>query len=157
MTGSIELRPVKPEDMDFLYRVYASTRMEELSVLDWDDAQKESFLHMQFQAQNKHYREYYYDSQFLVIRDDDKDVGRLYVLHLPREIRIVDIALLPEARNKGTGTKLLRELLDEGRKKGLPVSIHVEHNNPALNLYKRLGFKKIEDAGLYHLMEWTPD
>jgi hypothetical protein len=30
----------------------------------------------------------------------------------------------------------------------------VERMNPALGLYQRLGFKPVEDRGVYHLMEW---
>jgi len=34
------------------------------------------------------------------------------------------------------------------------VTIHVEAVNPAIRLYQRLGFKQIEDKGVYLLMEW---
>jgi ribosomal protein S18 acetylase RimI-like enzyme len=34
------------------------------------------------------------------------------------------------------------------------VRLHVEFNNPAMKLYRRLGFETIEDQGVYHLMEW---
>ena len=44
----------------------------------------------------------------------------------------------------------------EGEASGLLVRIHVEENNPAMRLYLRLGFEKIEEQGIYHLMEWTP-
>ena len=49
---------------------------------------------------------------------------------------------------------LLKEILIEGQQVGLPVRIHVEHNNPALDLYHRLGFREIGDEGVYWLMEW---
>ena len=37
---------------------------------------------------------------------------------------------------------------------GRAVSIHVEKQNPAMRLYKRLGFETIEDKGVYDLLEW---
>ena len=40
---------------------------------------------------------------------------------------------------------------------GLPVRIHVEKFNPALRLYRRLGFTEIEDKGIYLFMEWQPE
>ena len=46
MQPTATFRPIAPEDEDFLYRVYASTREDELALLDWDDDQKESFLKM---------------------------------------------------------------------------------------------------------------
>ncbi len=39
---------------------------------------------------------------------------------------------------------------------GTAVRIHVERNNPALGLYHRLGFREIEDQGVYLLMERAP-
>ncbi len=42
-----------------------------------------------------------------------------------------------------------------GNKKRLPVRIHVQQSNPAFHLYQRLGFQKIDENGVYFLMEWT--
>jgi ribosomal protein S18 acetylase RimI-like enzyme len=80
----------------------------------------------------------------------------LYVARWDREIRIMDIALLPEHRGSGIGSKLLRELQDEARAAGKTLSIHVERFNPALRLYERLGFQQVEDKGVYLLMSWGP-
>lgn len=79
-------------------------------------------------------------------------IGRLYVDEWAEEIRIVDLALLPQFRNRGYGTQLLKNLLAEGREKGKAVSIHVEQFNPAQNLYARLGFQPVETHGVYVLM-----
>ncbi len=50
----------------------------------------------------------------------------------------------------------MREILGEAAVNGKAVRIHVERNNPALGLYQRLGFREIEDQGVYLLMEWAP-
>ena len=71
------------------------------------------------------------------------------------EHRIVDIALLPAHQRKGIGGKIMLDQLDEAAAAGKRVSIHVEHDNPAMHLYERLGFKRIEDVGIYFLMEWS--
>ena len=82
--------------------------------------------------------------------------GGFHLGHGVDEIRLVDIALLPAARGRGLGGELMADILAEGEAKGLLVRIHVEHNNPAMRLYKRLGFEKIEEQGVYWLMEWIP-
>jgi microcystin-dependent protein len=64
------------------------------------------------------------------------------------------IALLPEHRRAGIGTKLLRTLQNEARTAGKTLTIHVEKFNPALRLYQRLGFRQIEDKGVYLFLEW---
>jgi len=150
---SISLRPITLDDEGFLYSVYSSTREDELAQVDWDDAQKEAFLKMQFHAQHTYYMEQYKHASFDVILLDDVPVGRLYLDRRKSEIRIVDIALLTAYRNRGIGSLLLKDILAEGERAGLPVRIHVEHFNPALHLYTRLGFRHIDDHGVYYLME----
>ena len=160
MSGEVSacfaLRPITPADRELLYRIYASTRAEELAVTGWDDTQKAAFLQMQFDAQHRYYMENYRDARFQVIEWDRAPVGRLYLARWPDEIRIIDIALLPEYRGQGLGSQLLRSILADARQAGLPVTIHVERFNPALSLYERLGFRMVEDKGVYLLMKWTP-
>ena len=157
MTPNVSLRPVEPDDEEFLYRVYASTRQEELAQLVWSEAQKTAFLRQQFEAQHRYYREHYSEASFDVILVDSYPIGRLYVARWPGEIRIVDIALLPEYRNAGIGTKLLEDLISESEASMKPLSIHVERFNPALRLYERLGFREVEDKGVYLLMQRAPE
>jgi ribosomal protein S18 acetylase RimI-like enzyme len=133
--------------------VYASTRAEELAVVPWDDAQKDAFLRQQFDAQDAWWRENYAEATFDVILVEGEPAGRLYVHRGPSEIRIVDIALLPEHRGNGVGTRLLDDLLAEGDEGAKSVTIHVERMNPALRLYERLGFTLAEDKGVYLFLE----
>lgn len=142
--------------MEFLYRVYASTRMEELAQVGWTPEQKEAFLRQQFNAQHAHYQEHFHDTTFQVVLRDGVPIGRLYVGRWPREIRIVDVALLPEHRGGGIGRRLIEEILAEGDASGRTVSIHVEAFNPARRLYERLGFVQTADKGVYVFMERPP-
>ena len=152
----VKLRSITADDEEFLYNVYASTRDEELASTGWDDAQMEAFLRMQFTAQHKFYLKTFPGAEFQVILLDQQPIGRLYLDHKQDEIRLIDIALLPSHRNKGIGTALLNDILGEAEVLGLPIRIHVERFNPALRLYERLGFRKIDDNAVYYLMEWSP-
>ena len=152
--GAISLRPIGAEDEEFLCRLYASTRQEELAPLDWSDEQKDAFLRMQFDAQARHYEAAFPGGEFQVILREGRPIGRLYLARLENVIRIVDIALLPGHRREGIGTKLIRRVLDEGAAAGKPVRIHVETFNPAMRLYERLGFRPFADKGVYLEMEW---
>ena len=151
---AISLRPVTTADAGFLCAVYSSTRAEELAVTDWSDEQKTRFCQMQFIAQDAHYRQHYPTAELSVIEHDGSPVGRLYVDRWSKEIRIMDIALLPRHRGHGIGTHLLRALIAEAAAAQKLLSIHVERMNPALRLYERLGFEMAEDKGVYLLMEW---
>jgi ribosomal protein S18 acetylase RimI-like enzyme len=83
-------------------------------------------------------------------------VGRLYVDRRDDEIRILDIALIPEARGGGIGGLLLGDLIAEAGSARKPIRIHVERANRALSLYQRLGFSEIGQTDFYYLMEWNP-
>jgi GNAT superfamily N-acetyltransferase len=152
--AAIALRPIRPDDDAFLLVLYASTREKELAALPWDSGQKTAFLQMQFDAQHAQYQEAYAGAAFDVILVDGQPAGRLYVARKEEEIRIVDIALLPDYCNRGIGTTFLGGLQAEAAAAGKPLRIHVERFNPALRLYERLGFRQIADRGVYLFMEW---
>ena len=150
------LRAATEADRDFLMEVYASTREAELAMVPWDAAAKRLFVEHQFTAQDRHYKQHYHDTSYDVIVADGEPAGRLYVARWQREIRIVDITLLPAFRGRGLGTWLLRELMAEADTTGRKLSIHVERENPARRLYARLGFSDAGEHGVYLLMERPP-
>jgi GNAT superfamily N-acetyltransferase len=156
MDEPLTLRPAGPDDRPFLFQVYAGARQQELERVDWSAAQKEAFLRQQFDAQDAFYRQNYPGADFQVILQAGQPAGRLYVHRRADEIRVMDIALLPGRRSRGLGARLLNAILDEGRRDGLPVTIHVERFNPALRLYERLGFRPVAGNDVYLLMEWSP-
>ena len=153
----ITLRPVTPDDNDFLMEVYGSTRADELALTPWTDEQRHAFIQLQFTGQQVHYKQNYPSATHDIIVVDGREVGRLYVARLEREIRIVDITLLPGERNAGTGSFLIKQLLDEAKRTKRSVRIWVEEFNPSLQLFERLGFSRSEQQGIHLLMEWTTD
>lgn len=156
-TRAVALRPATPEDRELLFRVYASTREEELAPVPWPAEAKEAFLRQQFEAQDAWWRTHYAGATFEVVVVDGLDAGRLYLWEGPSEVRIVDVAILPEARGGGVGTRLLRDVLARAASAGKAVTIHVERTNPALALYERLGFRLVEDKGVYLFLSWSAD
>ena len=153
----IFFRPISNSDFPFLIKVYRSTRGEEMKLTPWNEEEKTKFIDFQFDAQHSHYSNAYKGAEFMIIVKDKRDVGRLYLWKTEHQIRIMDIALLPEFRGKGIGTKILTELINESDDSSKKLNIHVEYNNPALKLYERLGFKKIDDTGVYFFMERLPE
>jgi ribosomal protein S18 acetylase RimI-like enzyme len=150
------LRPETDADIPFLMRLYASTRAEELAPVPWTPEQKQAFLAGQFQAQRQHYRSYYDGCAFDVLEHRGEPAGRLYLEVRPSRLHIIDIALLPERCGQGLGTAILEALQAASRASGKGVGIFVEKFNPALRLYRRLGFTDVADHEVYIEMEWLP-
>jgi len=152
------LRPVAPEDDEFLLSVYASTRDEELSQVEWGEGQREAFLRQQFNSQREQYDGRFPDADYDVILLDGRAVGRLWVGSDDEQTRLLDIALLPEAQNLGIGTALLKHLIEVARASGKKLRHMVFMLNPdAKRFYERLGFVGFEEFGAYLHMEWRQD
>ena len=156
-TTPVTLRPVVAEDESFLYRAYASTRADEMALVPWNEAQREAFLKMQFTAQQQDYRARHPAATHDIILLNSIPVGRIFVDRRDQAIHILDITVLPEHRNKGAGTTLLKRLMSEAADSGKSVTIYVESFNPSCQLFERLGFLKIADEGVNYLMEWRAE
>ena len=156
MKNLIETRNATEQDLPFLRKVYGSTRWEELDQAGWGPDEKNIFLDMQFKVQDTQWKINYPKASFRIVLVDQKPAGRLYIDRRKHEIRVVDIALLPEYRGQGIGHRLMSNILEEATRTNRRVGIHVEHQNPAMRLYERLGFKRGKDTGVYYFMEWKP-
>jgi ribosomal protein S18 acetylase RimI-like enzyme len=154
---AVSLRSIQPGDEDFLYEVYAGTRAEELAHIPWSAAQLEAFLRMQLNARDQSYRMYYEGIDDRIILLEGQPIGRLIVVRTEEELRLADIALLPEYRNSGAGTALIKDLLAEASETLRPMRLQVEKPNVrAKRLYDRLGFATTGENITHFQMEYQP-
>lgn len=158
MQQGYSLRAETADDDAFLLALFVSTREAEMEqVLHWTAEQKQTFLAQQFAAQRHHYRTQIAGCSFEVIERHGKPVGRLYLEVRETQIHIVDIALVPESRAQGLGRALIEAFIGTAARSDRGVGIFVEKNNPALGLYRRLGFTEIRDTDFYWEMERVPE
>ena len=156
LKSNITLRSIQQGDESLLFLIYASSRSEEMRITDWTDEQKRTFLEMQFTAQRQDYSQRFPDAEQSIILDNETPVGRLWVNRNEAEIRLLDIILLPEQQNTGTGTILLHQLQNEAGNTGKKLRHAVFKDNVnAIRFYQRLGFLIVEEHDMYYVMEWT--
>jgi ribosomal protein S18 acetylase RimI-like enzyme len=154
MPGEVRTRPVElPGDAAFLLSLYDTTRRAEQSLMGWSDMEMDVFISMQFEAQNRHYATVFPDASSVVVLVGDIPAGRLIVDRSEERILIVDITLLPGFRRIGVGGQLVRPLLEEADGAGLPVRLHVAHDNAARAFWEHLGFVAQGLDGLSVAME----
>lgn len=151
------LRPYVPDDNDFLYELYCSTRIDEFASVGLSEAQLDRFFRIQFQAQQQTFGVNQDESDHRIILVGEERAGRILTFRLAEEIRLADIALLPAYRNRGIGAYLIHDLQTEAENANKPLRLHVAHTNPARRLYARLGFVIIGDTGSHLRMEWKRD
>jgi ribosomal protein S18 acetylase RimI-like enzyme len=152
-TQAVTLRTVVAADEPFLLEVYKATRPE-IAEWGWSPEQQDAFIRMQFNGQQRAYEMQYPDAAHQVILYNDEEVGRLITFRTEQEIRLADVALLPQYRNRGVGARLIRELCVEAAQRGVPVRLQVSKFNPAIRLYERLGFKMLGESDTHFQMEW---
>ena len=153
----VSFRPVATGDDPFLLSVYASTREEELALTNWDPQQRAAFVKMQFDGQHLHYRGEYPSAEYLVILMNSVPVGRLYIADTQKEIKILDVTLLPKHRGAGIGTAIINELVQQAQARGKALAIYVETFNRSLGLFERLGFVRAGESGYSILLQWRAE
>lgn len=84
-------------------------------------------------------------AQIIVV--GERDIGLWKVVRKPDEIHLCQIQIEPSQQGGGIGTGLIQNLQTEANRLGVPFTLHVYRSNPALSLYRRLGFRiENEDA-----------
>ena len=152
---SLVLRPVEREDLAFLAKVYASSRVD-LASLPLDKTQKTLFANQQFEAQHLHYQNHFPDADFDIVHVDHQPAGRLYVDRSIDPMCVIDITLLPEFRGKGIGTRLMNQIINEATFLSRHLRLCVRLDNPAADWYRKLGFQLIADDPVNLHLEKPP-
>src|SRR4051794_17417436 len=96
--AGLTFRPIADDDMQFLARVYASTRQEKLAVSAINPMQQAALLLLEFRAQHAHFLKHYPQADMLVIMGGGYEIGRLYLERWPTRHSIIEFTLLPEYR-----------------------------------------------------------
>jgi GNAT superfamily N-acetyltransferase len=153
----ITVRRADPGDQEFLFDLYCAVRAPEFALLALPPEQKQQLIFMQFTAQQNAYRAQYPGSDYVIVLQNGRPVGKLWIAQTQDEFQLVDIAMLPQVRSAGIGTLLIRQLQSEARRAGKPVRSSVFRFNPgSLRFHQRLGFRISGEDAIQFYMEWTP-
>jgi ribosomal protein S18 acetylase RimI-like enzyme len=128
--------------------------LTEFLALPLPDKEIKHLIEMQFEAQERHYREQFPGARFRVVLVGPDRVGRMTVHHDSQKATLIDIAILPDFQSQQIGTQLLGALISQSQRDGLPVRCHVDPYSQARRLYKRLGFVECGQDGHLLSMEY---
>lgn len=144
----IALRLRRDEDEMFMRELFFSVRAPEFAVMGWSEPALRDFLAGQSRMQNRHYANVYPNAINLVVTRQGTAIGRVILYPSPGDIRVVDIALLPQCRGSGLGSALLDAVKQQAKASRTSISLSVDLNNPARRLYLRQGFVPVGDNGI---------
>ncbi len=144
----ITRRAATAEDTDFARRVhhegYHDTVVRQFG--EWDEAMQDEFFDNAWNADPHE-----------VMMSDERDCGYCAIERHSDHIFLHELVVSNEFQRQGIGSKVLRELIDEAKSKGIPVKLQVLRENvDARRLYTKLGFKDTETTDMHYMMEYNP-
>jgi ribosomal protein S18 acetylase RimI-like enzyme len=155
MSQVLTLRPARTDDQEFLYRLFYSVYSEKLQLVPLSAEEKKMLLELMYQGFVRHYDLLASASDDRLVLLDNESIGRMILLQTREEIRLADLAILPQYRGRGIGSALISQLQTESMMSKRPVRLQVGRFDRALTLYKRLGFHKIDAIGPHLHLEWS--
>lgn len=139
--AALGARAPRDSDASFLARLYASTRPDLLGDGSADPVFASALIAMQQRLQGADYRARFPHADTWLLERAGAPYARIVVERDALRIRLVDIAVLPEARGQGAGTRILLALQQWAGDCGVPLQLAVHAGNPrARRLYLALGF-----------------
>ena len=87
----------------------------------------------------------------------DIEIGWVQVSQADGILHLNQLHLIEEYRNRGIGTHLIERLCDQARREGSTLMLNVIRGNPAISLYRRLGFRVVGGNEEKRSMRWDPD
>jgi len=132
----------------------AASKAGEFAPLGWSRQQLQPLLAMQFRARKQSYAQAFPEAMNMILCLDGTPVGRHLVDRRPDCFRSVDLAVLPEYRNRGIGTWALRQMQQLASLESLAFRLRVVKTNQALRLYERIGFIRVSNDDSSWELEW---
>lgn len=108
------------------------------------------------QDQRSRHNEDWQEKRPQVILYDNKPIGCILIDNEADHIYVGRFYILPKYQSKGIGTHVLKGIFDQADKANKPTTLAVLKINPALTLYKRLGFRVTGANEFQYLMERKP-
>lgn len=151
----ISLCPLKPSHIDFLLQLFKECRPDLAMIGGINEKQIEGIIFQQFAIEQEQLMKMYPDAEFNIVMLNEEPIGRLYIYHGKLSDHIVEIGLLESYRGLGIGKKIMTTAIKNALRKGKDVSLQVTwFNKGAYTFYEKLGFKPIENNGVFWEMRY---
>lgn len=110
----------------------------------WDDTLQRGFFEKKWDP-----------ARYAIATVQGLEIGAVAVQRHPDHVFLAELLIDPAFQNRGFGTELLRQIITDAAKDGLPVRLQVLRKNRARCLYERLGFVRTGETDTHILMEKT--
>jgi ribosomal protein S18 acetylase RimI-like enzyme len=150
----VGLRTAEPADEPFLRDLFMTVRGSQLVAGGLPSPIVAVVVDQQYRVQGAGYSAQHPKAESLIIVREHAPVGRLLLDRGARNWHVVDLALMPSARNAGIGREIMQAIAAAAREQGAKLlSLAVATTNAdARRFYTRLGFVDLtSEATVSHL------
>ncbi|WP_438864075.1 GNAT family N-acetyltransferase [Neptunicella sp.] len=140
--AQFELIQAQESDLDFMLQLRKATMVEHLQqagVFLTDEQHRTRVAHQ-------------FDHSFIIHHNDNK-VGMIKYVEAETHIKILQIQIFPDFQGQGLGRQVLNYFIQQVRQQNKSLSLTVLKDNPAQQLYQRLGFAYVGEDDLEFHME----
>ena len=125
----ISFRPATPEDFGYCAELYFAGMMQTIRELNLD-----------LEAHTADFRRRWEVAEVRMITRDGTDVGWLQSRTESGTLFLAQLFVAPALQRQGIGTAVMNRIMAEAEDANQAVTLGVVKTNPALRLYRRLGF-----------------
>ncbi|WP_043642330.1 GNAT family N-acetyltransferase [Chromobacterium haemolyticum] len=157
LAEGLHLRPARHLDEAFIASLYRSARPD-LQLIDGEEELIRTVQEQQYQVLQRGAGDNYPDAMHFVIEKTGTSVGVVMVDFGHNEVRIIFLAMVPEARGLGYGKEVLMGLQQAAWQVRASLAVVVWHSNvQARRLYHQLGFVLEEAGDMADKLVWRPE
>jgi GNAT superfamily N-acetyltransferase len=149
---TVSLRPETDEDDAFLRRLITATIIQELGADSWPEPMRTHLAGMQYTMRRQAVRARYPGGESRIVLADGVECGWLFSADLPEVVWLVEVMVAAEFRGKGIGGFAVRQVIERAGERPVHLKVNVT-NDRAIQLYERLGFRRIGGDEVQYLME----
>jgi ribosomal protein S18 acetylase RimI-like enzyme len=139
----IHFRLATPDDSEYIYNLKKKTLKEYIQqTWGWDE-----------DVQRAYHKKNFEPKKLQIIQEDGNDIGCISIEEEPGKFILSIIEITPAYQNKGIGSKLIRDLLEQGSQEKKTIELQVlKANHRAFRLYKSLGFTLKAETSTHYQM-----
>lgn len=141
----IEYRRARKEHHEWAYRIFRESMKRYIeNTWGWDEIfQRHGFMENISQA------------GFTIARLGDVDIGGYCLKDRGRFLHLDILLIDPRQQNRGLGTRVMLDVMEQSRASGRPLQLNVLKTNAgALRLYQRLGFITFDEDQARYRLRW---
>lgn len=111
------------------------------------------YVEQNYSWNDKLFKSKFIPDDYIVLQKQQEIIGFLKLVPQNNSLYLGEIQIKSTHQNRGIGTTILQFIIDRSLEKDRRIWLQVLKGNPAIKLYKRLGFKTFAETKTHYKMQ----